>query len=246
MEFSPCKGGSPSNVKKNLFIAGLKRDLLVKVDLKRPSTFEEAVQIAEKREWKLKKMAEWGMAKEQDVTEQGCFDVNLVNVRERDVCEFVQQAPIKYQQVNRGMYKDIPKDKRESIAIHMMPTQAYKDCQGFNEFPTSNGVLSDVIHGPRVQAKEDFAEKKFMPTKGGDSDVTPCFAWLRKPIDEVCLSKGRRGVIEDKGVSKDDGIQKHDMIAEEDMGVIEEIKDVGFCVPKEDPLAQQEEISTAY
>ena len=145
------------------------------------------------------------------------------------------------------MYKVVPEDKRESIASYMMPTHAYKDFQGFNEVPTSNGVLSDMIHGPRVQVEEDFAEKKFMPTKGGDLDVTPCFAWLRKPIDdEVCLVKGRRGVIEDKVVSEDDGIQKHDMIAEEDMGVIEEIKDVGFCVPEEDPLAEQEEIFAAY
>lgn len=43
-----------------------------------------------------------------------------------------------------------------------------------------------------------------MPTRGGDSDVTPCFSWIKDPINEECLSKGRRGVIEDtheKGLS---------------------------------------------
>ena len=84
------QGPPPDMMKKDRFLAGLKQNLHWRVELKKPGTYENAVEVVENKEWRLKKMVEWGMADEQEVTEQGCLYVNLVNVCEREVCEFVQ------------------------------------------------------------------------------------------------------------------------------------------------------------
>ena len=44
-------------MKKDNFIAGLKPSLRWKVELKKPLTYDEAVDVAKRKEWKVQKLA---------------------------------------------------------------------------------------------------------------------------------------------------------------------------------------------
>ena len=51
----------PQMIKKDRFIAGLKATLEWKVELKRPTNFDEAIDIANNKEWKMQRMTQLGM-----------------------------------------------------------------------------------------------------------------------------------------------------------------------------------------
>ena len=49
-------------IKKNMFIYGLVTGLKAKVDLKQPSSFEDAVRLAKEKEWKIRRKREFGIS----------------------------------------------------------------------------------------------------------------------------------------------------------------------------------------
>ena len=51
----------PDIMKKDKFLSGLSNNLRWRVDLKKPASFAEAVEISKKKEWKLDKMSQLGM-----------------------------------------------------------------------------------------------------------------------------------------------------------------------------------------
>lgn len=93
---------SPMFVKKKQFIASLKQNLSIKVDLKQPSTYEEAIQIAKDKEWKMQKQVEYGMLDDQ-VKSPSYADVNVIQGE-----KMVQHASLKCEQVGRGIYHVSP------------------------------------------------------------------------------------------------------------------------------------------
>lgn len=63
-------GGSehpPMILKKNRFVESLKTSLRLKVELKQPKTFDEAVEIAKQKEWKMQRLDQLGIKIEPKV-----------------------------------------------------------------------------------------------------------------------------------------------------------------------------------
>ncbi len=66
-------------LKKDQFMANLKSSLKFKVELKRPTSFDDAVAIAREKEWKFQRMAKYGMKKGQpteDIRKNGDLKTN--------------------------------------------------------------------------------------------------------------------------------------------------------------------------
>lgn len=54
-------GSSPYMMKKDRFLAGLQESLRWRVELKKPGTFEDSLEVARNKEWKLKRLSQLGM-----------------------------------------------------------------------------------------------------------------------------------------------------------------------------------------
>ena len=48
-------------MKKDQFLIGLRADLRLRVELKKPRSYEEAMEIAKRKEWKLSMMSRMGV-----------------------------------------------------------------------------------------------------------------------------------------------------------------------------------------
>ena len=52
---------APNMMKKDRFLVGLRENLRWRVELKKPRTFEDAVEVAKNKEWKLRRITQLGM-----------------------------------------------------------------------------------------------------------------------------------------------------------------------------------------
>ena len=52
---------APDMMKKDRFLAGLRESLHWRVELKKPRTFEDVVEVAKNKEWKLRRLTQLGM-----------------------------------------------------------------------------------------------------------------------------------------------------------------------------------------
>ena len=51
----------PEMMKKDRFMIGLKTSLRLRVELKKPQSYEDAIDVAKRKEWKLSRMSQLGM-----------------------------------------------------------------------------------------------------------------------------------------------------------------------------------------
>ena len=63
------QGAPPDMMKKDRFLAGLKENLRWRVELKKPRTYEDALEVARNKEWKLKKLTQLGVSSVAGVSE---------------------------------------------------------------------------------------------------------------------------------------------------------------------------------
>ena len=56
-------------MKKDRFLAGLKENLRWRVELKKPRTYEDALEVARNKEWKLKKLTQLGVSSVSGMSE---------------------------------------------------------------------------------------------------------------------------------------------------------------------------------
>ena len=63
------QGAPPDMMKKDRFLAGLKENLRWRVELKKPRTYEDALEVARNKEWKLKKLTQLGVSSVSGMSE---------------------------------------------------------------------------------------------------------------------------------------------------------------------------------
>ena len=91
----------PLFLKKDLFMAGLLPSLQLKVESKKLKSFDDAVQIAKDKEWKLQRLRELGMCAGEEVLHSNNVQVNFAKDA---TCDVVLCEPLRAKQVTRGMY----------------------------------------------------------------------------------------------------------------------------------------------
>ena len=72
------QGPPPDMMKKDIFLAGLRDTLRLKVDLKKPKTFDNAVKVARNKEWKIQRLKELGMYPSDKVRPKENMHFNFV------------------------------------------------------------------------------------------------------------------------------------------------------------------------
>lgn len=93
----------PLFVKKSSFINGLLPQMKIKVELKHPKTYDDAVRIAKEKEAKMLKMKDMGLFSDTDVVSTNDVSVNMVEVS-RNPIQSVMNEPQRPKQVQRGMF----------------------------------------------------------------------------------------------------------------------------------------------
>ena len=68
------QGPPPDMMRKDRFLAGLKQNLRWRVELKKPRTYEDALEVARNKEWKLKRLTQLGMSSLLGVSETNQID----------------------------------------------------------------------------------------------------------------------------------------------------------------------------
>ena len=68
------QGSSPDMMRKDRFLANLKQNLHWRVELKKPRTYEDALEVARNKEWKLKILTQLGMSSLPGVSETNQID----------------------------------------------------------------------------------------------------------------------------------------------------------------------------
>ena len=63
------QGAPPDMMKKDRFLAGLKENLRWRVELKKTRTYEDALEVARNKEWKLKRLTQLGVSSLPRVSE---------------------------------------------------------------------------------------------------------------------------------------------------------------------------------
>ncbi|MCO5581366.1 hypothetical protein L7F22_035248 [Adiantum nelumboides] len=111
------QGAPPDMMKKDRFLAGLNKNLRWRVELKKPRTYEDTLEVARNKEWKIKRMTQLGVSSLHGVPEmkQANFVQNrgqeevhhthcaLCNKRENGSTVSVKEKLLGWRLVEKGM-----------------------------------------------------------------------------------------------------------------------------------------------
>lgn len=107
----------PSMMKKDSFIASLKPALRLKVELKKPGNFEEAVKVAKNKEWKAQRLTQLGVGTPEDRLEMKRMEIVPTTVRGMLPVVAETQVVQPVQTVAPSGDDDIKKDVKQMVNL---------------------------------------------------------------------------------------------------------------------------------
>ncbi|MCO5571554.1 hypothetical protein L7F22_025298 [Adiantum nelumboides] len=142
----------PDMMKKDRFLPGLKENLRWRVELKKPRTYEDTLEVARNKEWKIKRMTQLGVSSLPGVTEMK--QANFVQSRGQEEVHHTHVIPVVAPVVppivtpiqDDGLRQDMRQvvDLMKNLSLNLLSNAGNHHGQGrqFNQTNNSGGQNS--------------------------------------------------------------------------------------------------------
>ena len=193
-----------SFVRKENLINGLLPQMKIRVELKSPKTYDDAVTIAKEKEAKMLKMRELGLFSDTDVISTNDVSVNMVEVN-RNPIRSMMNEPQRPKQVQRGMFYMplgfLPKSSKQVKEAEQQVT-----VKPASEKPSENVCLGQDVNVVQIFPVDLDDERKDMPV--GNKELL-----MNSPLVmdvKIMKSSDMESLAEGSSSAESDGVQLHE------------------------------------